>query len=254
MMNSNLASIHLACQYLAAAGISFLEKRDDDSHTNLGYSVAKHHIQSWPLTDTQNYLALDLIDFTLKWFSKSEVHKFDLAGSTHKQALSWIQETSAHSGLAKKYNYSFHYDLPYNIGEDHTFEINEESLALERELRTLAQTAIQRTLSEHHMESPIRIWPHHFDTGALAYLPENERISVGLGLAIPDSLVDQHYFYISGYLGHESIDPGSFRSLTNGRWVSDGFKGGVLPAENVDEDVVLQFFHEAIASLAQPDS
>ena len=31
--------MHLAAQYLAAAGISFLEKKDDDSHTNLGFSI-----------------------------------------------------------------------------------------------------------------------------------------------------------------------------------------------------------------------
>ena len=253
-MNRGVFTIHLAAQYLAAAGISFVDKKEDDSHTNLGYSLEKHQIQTWPLNESQDYLALDLIDFTLKWGSNSNVRNFELSGSTHQQAKTWIQESSGHSGLVKPYNYSFHYNLPYGISENHTFEIDQDSLALERELRSLAQTAILKTLSDYNMESSIRIWPHHFDTGALAYLPDYEQISIGLGLAIPDSLVDEHYFYISGYRNQESIDPSSFRSLAYGRWVSGGFIGGVLPAKNVDETTALQFFQEAIGLFVQADS
>ena len=251
MILSGIASIHLASQYLAAAGISFLDKRDDDSHTNLAYSIEDHQIQTWPLSAAHDILALDLIDFSLKWISNSQVLTFDLDGKTHQQVLSWLQETSVNSGLEKEYSYSFHFDLPYGISDYFTFVINRESLELERELRSLAQITIEKALSEQGMDSSIRIWPHHFDTGALAYLPGNNEISIGLGLAIPDSMIDQHYFYISGYRGHEGIDPGSFSSLTNGQWVSQGFKGGVLKAENADEEDVHQFFREAFNAFSQ---
>ena len=250
----DLKNIHLASQYLAAAGISFLDKRDDDSHTNLGYSIKDHQIQTWPLSAAHDMLALDLTDFSLKWISGAQALSFKLDGKTHEQVLSWLQETSNNLGLEEKYTYSFHYELPYGISEDFKFEINAEGLELERKLRSQAQTTIQRILSEHDMESTIRIWPHHLDTGALAYLPDNNEISIGLGLAIPDSMIDQHYFYISGYRGHDSIDPGSFSSLTQGKWVSQGFKGGVLRAENTDEGIVLQFFQEALSAFSQLNS
>jgi hypothetical protein len=31
--------LHIAAQYLAAANMSFLEKKADDSHTNLGFNT-----------------------------------------------------------------------------------------------------------------------------------------------------------------------------------------------------------------------
>ena len=245
MTNTGVATIHLASQYLAAASISFLEKRDDDSHTNLAYSTMEHQIQTWPLSASKDFMTLDLLDFSLKWMSDSGEETLGLNGRTHLQVLTWLQETSFKAGLEKKYHYSFHYDLPYTISDDYIFEINEDSLKIERELRTLAQNTIEKAMNEHGMDSSIRIWPHHFDTGALAYLPDSNEISVGLGLAIPDTMIDQHYFYISGYRGHESIDPDSFSATTHGKWISDGFKGGVLRAEQVDEESVVQFFREA---------
>ena len=47
--------IHLAAQYLAAAGISFLEKRDDDSHTNLGFNIEKGTLddRKWVLPEME---------------------------------------------------------------------------------------------------------------------------------------------------------------------------------------------------------
>ena len=253
MINKGFATIHLASQYLAAAAISFLDKKDDDSHTNLGYSVSEHQIKTWPLSSTQDYLTLDLLNFSLKWVSSSGVETLDLSGKTHEKIISWIKDISTRQGLEKPYSYSLHYDLPYSLRGEEVFEINEESLSLERQLRGLAQSCIQKTLEDQDLESAIRIWPHHFDTGALAFLDENPEISIGLGLAIPDSMIDQHYFYISGYRGHESIDPSTFAELSHGKWVSDGFKGAVFYGDDLNEENVLQFFREAIRSLSRLD-
>ena len=244
----DLKNIHLAAQYLAAAGISFLEKRDDDSHTNLGYSSVDQQIRTRPLNPSDDCLALDLTDFSLKWISDTVKSTFRLEGSKHMHVLSWIHDISQKSGIEKAYEFAFHYELPYGIDADYTFSRNSELLELERKLRSLAQKIIQTVLSEFEMESEIRIWPHHFDTGALAVVPENPGISIGLGLAIPDSLVDQHYFYISGNRGHETIDPSQYKSLSEGKWITDGFNGGVLAAGNVDEEKATQFFQEAIHS------
>ena len=244
----DLKNIHLAAQYLAAAGISFLEKRDDDSHTNLGYSPSDHQIRTWPLNPSKDCLALDLKDFSLKWISETVSASFGLDGNYHAQVLSWIRDISQRSGIDKAYEYKFHYKLPYDIDKDFKFKRNNEILALERKQRSLAQKTIQAVLSEYKLESEIRVWPHHFDTGALASVANNNDLTIGLGLAIPDSLVDQHYFYISGNRGHENIDPGQFEPLSQGKWISDGFKGGILASENVDEANVIDFFKQAIRS------
>ena len=243
----DLKNIHLAAQYLAAAGISFLEKRDDDSHTNLAYSIADHQIRTRPLNASHDFLALDLKDFSLKWISDTISSSVELDGKNHAQVLTWISDIAKKSGIEKAYEYQFHYDLPYGIDEDFIFKHDGEILSLERKLRSLAQSILQTILSEYKMESEIRIWPHHFDTGALVFVNHNG-VSIGLGLAIPDSLVDQHYFYINAYRGHVSIDPGQFDPLSRGKWIKDGFKGGVLASENADEERVIRFFQEAIGS------
>ena len=41
--------MHIAAQYLAAAGISILEKQPDDSHTNVGFSVEDRTLFTRPL-------------------------------------------------------------------------------------------------------------------------------------------------------------------------------------------------------------
>jgi hypothetical protein len=43
--------MYLLAQYLAAAGISFLEKKDDDSHSNLGFSIENSSMYSRPLNE-----------------------------------------------------------------------------------------------------------------------------------------------------------------------------------------------------------
>ncbi len=253
MSDSGLADIRLAAQYLAAAGISFLEKQADDSHTNLGYSEEEHQLFSRPLNASGDFLALDLLNFALKWVTASGSSHYMLDGKSHAEILEWLKSKVKNDDLSSEYQYSFHYDLSCAISDTYVFKMNEEALQLERDLRGLANRVLSHVLSEYSMESDIRIWPHHFDTGAFAQLPGSGNVSLGIGLAIPDSLVDQYYFYISGYMGHESLSTASFKPLSNGQWLNDGLKGGVLPAVKLDENTVIRYFKEAIANYSKPN-
>lgn len=47
--------MHLASQYLAAAAISFVPKKDDDSHTNLGWSNEKNNWKPTPYHQAEIY-------------------------------------------------------------------------------------------------------------------------------------------------------------------------------------------------------
>ena len=232
MSDSGLADIRLAAQYLAAAGISFLEKQADDSHTNLGYSEEEHQLFSRPLNASGDFLALDLLNFALKWVTASGSSHYMLDGKSHAEILEWLKSKVKNDDLSSEYQYSFHYDLSCAISDTYVFKMNEEALQLERDLRGLANRVLSHVLSEYSMESDIRIWPH---------------------LAIPDSLVDQYYLYISGYMGHESLSTASFKPLSNGQWLNDGLKGGVLPAVKLDENTVIRYFKEAIANYSKPN-
>ncbi|MEP2240101.1 MAG: hypothetical protein ABJI22_17170 [Maribacter sp.] len=235
--------MHLAAQYLAAAGISFLEKKADDSHTNLGWSSDKQRLETHPLSTDGDVLALNYNTFSLEWNSTKNNASFALDGKTHQQVLEWLTN-SANAFLGKTYSYSFHYDLPYSIDDSFTFKLDKAQLKELADLRTLTQSGLEKTLAVNGLASDIRIWPHHFDSGA--YIVISEDLSIGLGLAVPDTMINEHYFYISGYKGHNGLDTSKFSSLSLGEWKNEGFKGAVLPATKITEEHAIQFFTEAI--------
>ena len=114
--------MHLAVQYLAAAGISFVAKKDDDSHTNVGFSIEKTCMETHPISENGDILSLDYKYFSLNWNSKSGSISFPLDGATHADILNWLKETSK-TFINKSYSYEFHYDLPYEMTDDFKFKL-----------------------------------------------------------------------------------------------------------------------------------
>ena len=236
--------MYLAAQYLAAAGISFVKKEEDDSHTNLGFSTEKTRMETHPLSENGDILSLDYKNFSLNWHSKNSSTSFPLDGATHEAVLSWLKETSK-TFLNKSYSYEFHYDFPYEMNYDFKFKLVDTNRLEELlQLRILAQSTLKQTLMEGNLESPIRVWPHHFDSGV--YTGLNNNIAIGFGLAVPDTMSKEHYFYISGYNGHDALNTQGFSPLSNGEWKNNGFKGAILPATTIDKSKALLFFKEAI--------
>lgn len=244
-MKKMYIQMHLASQYLAAAGISFLEQKADDSHTNLGFNTDSGCLETHLLSKNNDQLLLCYEDFSLLWKSNDGTTVLKLDGVSHKEVLGWLIETSR-KFLNKEYHYQFHYELPYSINEDDVFQLlNISDVRDLLQLRTLTQLSLEKIINTYDFDTEIRIWPHHFDSGIYAKVPNTE-ISVGLGLAIPDSVCDSYYFYTSGYNNVGQITPTNFKELTKGYWSSTGFKGGVLPAPNVSKQEATQFFKETI--------
>ena len=240
-----LQQLHLAAQYLATAGISFLEKKADDSHTNLGFSVNKARLETWPLDSAGTQLCLNYREFALEWSSK-EALSLDLRGKGHEEVVTWLKRTAEQLGLPP-YHFDLHYSLPYSMDENFKFEFsNADQVEHLIQSRTLAQRALASFLEKEELVSEIRIWPHHFDTGAFTALNDGSGKSIGLGMAIPDTLVDTFYLYISGYRGNEALRTWAFKSLARGKWVNDGFKGAVLPISGLTTEIAVQFFQEAL--------
>lgn len=235
--------LHLAAQYLATAAKSFLEAKADDSHTNLGFSVKEKSIQTWPLNYMGTKLCLNYEEFSLEWKSH-ESNSFLLDGKSHEEIVIWLSQTSKILGFEKPYQFDLHYDMPYSMSPTDKFEKSDVQELVG--LRTLAQNALKSFLEKEQLTSDIRIWPHHFDTGAFCVLDDGSGKSIGMGLSIPDAMIDEHYFYISGYKGHDSLDTSTFENLSHGKWLNEGFKGAVLPASETNEEIVVQFFREAL--------
>ena len=240
--------MHLAAQYLAAAGISFLEKKSDDSHTNLGFSTENGCLYTHPLSKNGEILCLDYEKFSLEWKSKQNSTTFRLDGATHREVLEWLIDTSQ-IFLNKEYRYKFHYDLPYTVDDLFTFKLNDSSKLTElMHERNLAQFVLEKIENLYKLSAPIRIWPHHFDTGIYSDIPDSN-ISVGLGLATPDAISNNSYLYLTGYKNGSVIDTTGFPLLTSGEWKNDDFKGAILDTTNIVESDGVEFFQEAINQL-----
>ena len=240
--------MHLAAQYLAAAGISFLEKQPDDSHTNLGFDKENGSLCTHTLSDQSDQLCLNYNNFALEWKSNKGTTTFELDGAMHVEVLSWLADTSK-TQLNKTYHYAFHYDLPYSIDNSFTFELlDSDKLNALKNLRVLAQLVLEKIDQNYNLNTSIRVWPHHFDSGIYSALPDSD-ITIGLGLAIPDAISNKHYLYISGYKNGGKIDTSQFPKLESGEWKSDEFTGAILNADGIVESEGVTFFEEAIHQL-----
>jgi len=91
---------------------------------------------------------------------------------------------------------------------------------------------LKHAVTNYERAEPIRIWPHHFDTGTLIPLDGSNTgeitQSVGLGWAIPDNMVDEPHYYLSIW----SRDPMELSLkmplLKAGSWMMPEWNGAVL--------------------------
>lgn len=241
-----LAQFHLAIQYLAMAGKSFLEPKEDDSHTNVGFVTKDHTLRTRSLDHNSTYLAFSFDEFSLQWCTTETKISLPLESKTHNNILGWISKMAAAYKFEKPYNYDLHYDLPYDLSNGFRFKLpSSKELNQLLQLRILAQETLETFLKSENLESEIRIWPHHLDTGAFVVLNDESGKSIGMGMAIPDSLIDDHYFYLSGYKGHNSLNTSNFSKLTHGEWKNNGFKGAVLHTSNTTQKQAVQFLDDA---------
>ena len=85
--------------------------------------------------------------------------------------------------------------------------------------------------------APLKIWPHHFDTGAVFIISEDENgdasQTIGIGFAIPDSMVDEPYYYLSFWSEKPVKGLNKLPSLDAGKWMLPGWKGAVLKHSDI---------------------
>lgn len=239
--------IHLVSQYLAAAGISFVAPQEDDSHTNLLFNEATKSLETREFSKEKDLLSFHFESFSLIWRFAAGQEVFPLEAMKHQDVLKWLNAI-AHKRLAKEYTYQFHYDLPYHLDLQDVFSLDDVHTVTELyTLRVLAQHAFENLKELHHLDTEIRVWPHHFDTGGYAKLPEYENVYIGFGLAIPDTVCEDHYFYISGYKDGEIMHTNQFDALSKGQWAEPAFTGAILSANKVNSSQIMQFYKEAIS-------
>lgn len=241
-----LIEIHWCTQYLVGAAKSFLQPQPDDSHTSLGFDAQKGCLFTRDLQG-RGVLEYGIAEKKIRWPHGNV--ELDLQGKKHEEIVRALHMVFADAGFDRPYRFELHYELPYpRPQEGYSFpETRRDTLEKHTEFRKLGQMALEGFAEKNDLDAEVRVWPHHYDTGI--YLPEigSGGWSVGMGLAIPDSMIDEYYFYTSAYLDGMPIDPRGFPDLPQPAfWISGTFKGGILRSRGIDLDRAIDFLNRSL--------
>ncbi len=228
---------HWAAQPLAAAADALLEPTPDDSHSNLDWTdqtlIGRVGVLLRPATLTLEY--------------KDDVFRLD--GRTLDDAVTWISEHIGQPITLRDYEMPDH---PVAQGAAFDRSDREAFTAVSEWLHTGFATLRAFASGQDHATT-VRLWPHHFDAGALIALTADADLSkdpsIGIGMSPGDTHIDQPYFYVNPYgVGDR---PDALPLLPVGRW-ADSWFGAVLTAAHIaDGAAPAAFLDDAVNACRQ---
>jgi hypothetical protein len=194
--------LHHAAQVANAPAMSYLPSADDDSHTNFEWAESRRGFASQRVPFPQpRTFAFRVPDLTLMALGDDTavVSSFALAGRTFAEAHEWARgQCEAAGGDASRYTSKKHYEIPRHAVDDGA-PFGADSAALEALAVHWANAVrmLDAVAAENPGVSPVRLWPHHFDVGAI--LTIDHQRSIGLGFTPGDDWYDEPYWYVSPY-------------------------------------------------------
>jgi len=234
--NRGEAFIHRLAQFPAMVGKNLAHQTPDDSHATLNWNSSKQRLES-QLIDDEFQLCVSLSNFSLCWSKNGKVISEQPANGKNKDhLLGWVKEQVSIAGLdAAKIHYIDHYEVPeHAVDTGRTFvKPSDEILNAWIAHRTNANEMMALINHAVGMDSDIRVWPHHFDTGT--YYAFGNKKAIGAGWAIGDSMSESPYLYIYPWHADESIDLSHAPSLDAGKWMTDRWIGAILPLSEMIE-------------------
>ncbi len=227
---------HWAAQVVAAFGSTHVEKRDDDSHSNLGLTagglLASHAAGGVRAAIRVRDLTLVLVT------AEPSVEELPLSGKTLDAAMSWLGERAgAHLKSPKPLARPTH-DLPaHAVGDGAEFDADPKALLELAAWYGNADRLIGAVREEHEHASEVRCWPHHFDIATLVSIDpsetgENAR-SIGVGMTPGDGGYSEPYFYVTPWPYPKAASPPDLDG--GGAWHTEGWFGAVLTASRLLE-------------------
>lgn len=229
-----------AAQFISMAGRHLIPQKPDDSNTNMQYIFDKNMLLG-NLIDDKYSLGMQLIDLNLHLVDKqlNSLTTIEIIGKTKEQVFSKLKQAFKQQAIdVTKFSQELHYKIPENgLDRNGLFLKPKIDYLQENTLyRHNAQIILEDLASQFKNAELVRIWPHHFDTGTyvpLAYNNGNVLKSYGLGWAIPDSMVNEPYFYLSYWSQNEPIDFSKLPQPDTGEWIRESWNGGVLRLSDI---------------------
>lgn len=262
-LNQAIVYIHHAAQLAAAVGNSLLPKSDDDSQSNLEWLPGLNALAG-QMIDGSFRAALRYLPFEILVLDdQNRIREGEsIPGRTKEQLLTWLQQAVTRvGGKGREITPIDHYEIPeHGVAKGEAFpEINS---SLHNELifyRSNADWVLNEVGGLYKEVSPVRTWPHHFDTGAVMTIKKDKKgnasQTIGIGWAIPDGKFPEPYFYVNHWTARDTPDYEQLPALEGaGKWHIGDWKGAILKSSDVIEhkqtadqqQEVLQFFRSAI--------
>lgn len=237
-LSDSRLQLHHAVQFGAAAGISFLEHRPDDSHTNLEWVLPLAGLFSRVVpARTAFRIGVRPADLTLLLVTEKDqpIARYRLHGRTIVEVTEWIRAQIAPLGVdAARYTLKRHYEIPdHPVAMGESFDASGRSQFEELSKWFANGASILNSLARSiHDASEVRCWPHHFDIATLIHVaPER---TIGVGLEPGDQYYDEPYFYVN-MRPHPSAARARSRPLWGrGTWHTREWMGAVLAGSRLE--------------------
>jgi hypothetical protein len=213
-------TLQWATQLVAAAGASLAEPKPDASHTTATW-LAKHDALAGQLVGRRAALRFRDLELLVLDASDAIVASRSLSGVTLADALEWLGSTIARRKIERPVH-----DLPdHPVAHGATFSIDDRA-SFEEVGRwfAAADTIVRAVADRERGASPVRCWPHHFDTATLISLADDR--SIGVGFSPGDASYGEPYFYVTPWPYPKS--PGAHVLAEGGKWHVEGWFGAVL--------------------------
>ncbi|MEM7682894.1 MAG: hypothetical protein AAF288_13135 [Planctomycetota bacterium] len=249
-------AVHWATQALSATQDTLLPKTPDDAQSNLAWDDCRGLVGR-PLPDG-SMLGLRLVEpAVLLLRDGAVIESFALPGQTIDALFQWINQTVPGLGEARTATPP-DYDMPdHPYGTSSAvFEPDADALAYLAQALSTGHNTLARFADDHDTVDPPRLWPHHFDFGAL-WLPSansdaQNGPSIGLGFAPGDAGVDTPYFYVNPYgLPDNHHQPPDLTRIADAE-PAPSWTGVILRAPAaLDTDAAHRFLNAAVDAYAK---
>jgi len=249
--------LHQLVQVIAKANRTFVPKKGDDSHTNLYYDPLGGKIYGrWiEIRENRIILALNLNAYAFEIIDEhyNNICDFPILGEKIPE-LEKVMKKGLHDiGLdVQEFSDPLHFKITdYPFKNEPFGYLPDNGLEQWKKIRKHVNEMCLHVQGFLQVESEIRIWPHHFDTGI--YIEPNADLAIGFGLAMADQMEPSPYLYLSGNaLDKEDLKFKDLPKLRTGRWVmSEQWKGAILPIvamKSMDENEMRKVIFSFIIS------
>lgn len=247
---------HQAAQFIALVGKHLVPNIVDDSNTNMDFVFKDNLLRGNTLPDGFR-VALGLTDLRLRILDQENNTKkeISLVGKTKQTVFEELKQSLFDLGVdVTNFINELHYEIPpHSLDKGAVFSLKNESSFIENtNYRHNAELILQEIAKPFEQAEAVKIWPHHFDTGSFIPVAKNEKgelsQSIGMGWAMPDTMVDEPYYYLNFWSEKPMDNSDNLTALPVGQWMMPNWNGAVLKQSEIMQQKTAEEQFEIVKS------